>query len=263
LDRDDYLRLCSDLVAEEEALDAIVADLSLPAWSIATPAEGWDVRDQIGHLATSEDLATLAATDPSAFGAELERRLAEQGEPEPSHIRKIRSTAPDILMEWWRSSRAGTVAALQVHDPRDRLPWAVRDMSAMSFTTARLMETWAHGQDVVDGLAVARAPTDRLFHIAVLGVMTRPFSYVNRGLHPPAFDVRVELVGPGGQKWAWGEAKARDRVTGPALDFCLVVTQRRAIEDTVLVATGAGATEWMATAQAFAGPPSARILRRG
>jgi len=55
--------------------------------------------------------------------------------------------------------------------------------------------------------------------------------------------------------WAWGQPDAPERVTGPALDFCLLVTQRRHRDDLDVSATGPSAQEWLAIAQAFAGPP--------
>ena len=64
--------------------------------------------------------------------------------------------------------------------------------------TARLMETWAHGQDVADALGVPRAPTDRLRHVAHIGVRTRDFAYLVRDRTPPAEPFRVELAGPSG-----------------------------------------------------------------
>ena len=48
---------------------------------------------------------------------------------------------------------------------------------------------------------------------------------------------------------------AADRVSGPALDFCLLVTQRRHRADLALVPTGHAADDWLDIAQAFAGPP--------
>jgi uncharacterized protein (TIGR03084 family) len=129
-------------------------------------------------------------------------------------------------------------------------------MSATSFATARLMETWAHGHDVAAALGVEAAPTDRLRHIADLGVRTRGFSFRNRGLALPAIEPRVELRGPDGDTWSWGPHGSSESVVGDALDFCLVVTQRRGIEATALHVTGAGAAEWMAIAQCFAGPPT-------
>jgi uncharacterized protein (TIGR03084 family) len=117
------------------------------------------------------------------------------------------------------------------------------------------METWAHTQDIADALGVIREPTGRLRHIAHLGVSTRGFSYAIRGKTPPPVPVRVELTAPDGAVWTWGPAEAIDRVTGPALDFCLLVTQRRHRDDLALAIEGPAATGWMAIAQAFAGPP--------
>jgi uncharacterized protein (TIGR03084 family) len=131
-------------------------------------------------------------------------------------------------------------------------------MGAASFLSARIMETWTHGQDVVDaargaGVAVDRPDTDRLRHVAELGVRTRGWSYLVRGLEPPPGPVSVELVAPSGARWTWGPADAADTVRGPAVDFCLVVTQRRHLLDTDLDVSGRLASEWMAIAQAFAG----------
>jgi uncharacterized protein (TIGR03084 family) len=128
-------------------------------------------------------------------------------------------------------------------------------MSLASFVSARLMEAWAHGQDVVDGVGISRPPTDRLRHVAHIGVRSRPFSYTVRGREPPTGPVSVELVAPSGETWAWEAEGSPDVVRGSALGFCLVVTQRRHIDDTDVVAEGPRAREWMEIAQAFAGPP--------
>jgi uncharacterized protein (TIGR03084 family) len=97
----------------------------------------------------------------------------------------------------------------------------------------------------------------RLKHIAHLGVRTRAYSYRQHGLTPPEADVRVELTAPDGAIWVWGDAAAVDRVSGPALDFCLVVVQRRHVADTDLVCEGPHAREWLEIAQAFAGTAGA------
>jgi uncharacterized protein (TIGR03084 family) len=55
--------------------------------------------------------------------------------------------------------------------------------------------------------------------------------------------------------WTWGPDDALQRVTGPAVDFCLLVTQRRHRDDLALVAEGVDADAWLDIAQAFAGPP--------
>jgi uncharacterized protein (TIGR03084 family) len=127
-------------------------------------------------------------------------------------------------------------------------------MSAASMATARLMETWAHGLDVTDGLRRPPSVSDRLRHIAHLGVRTRDFAFAQHGLVAPTEPFRVELTAPDGSTWGWGPEDATQRVTGPALDFCLRVTQRRHRADLALRATGADADRWLDLAQAFAGP---------
>jgi len=133
------------------------------------------------------------------------------------------------------------------------LPWFGPAMSAASSLTARIMETWAHTQDIADALGVTREPTDRLRHVAHIGVGARAFSYAVHGKSVPAAEIRVELAGPDGAVWTWGPAEAENRVSGPALDFCLLVTQRRHRNDLSLAIEGPAAIEWMAIAQAFAG----------
>jgi uncharacterized protein (TIGR03084 family) len=120
--------------------------------------------------------------------------------------------------------------------------------------TARYMETWAHGLDVADALAVTVEPHDRVRHVVHLGVRTRGFSFASRGEPVPADEVRVELTAPSGELWSYGAADAPERVTGPAWDFALLVTQRRHRADLSLTAEGPGADRWLDVAQAFAGP---------
>ncbi|MFN8037470.1 MAG: TIGR03084 family metal-binding protein [Acidimicrobiia bacterium] len=250
--------LADDLLAEEAALDELVADLPDDRWGLATPAPGWAIRDQIGHLAYAEDLAALAASDEAAFSVELARALDDLGAYQREIDARVASMAPSELLAWWRASRAHTIETVLRHDPATRIAWMVTPMSPRSFLTARLMETWAHGRDVADALGVEPVPTDRLLHVASLGVRTRAFSYANRGLAVPDAHVRVELDAPDGTVWAWGPVDATDRITGSSVDFCLVVTQRRNVADTALRIDGRAAAEWMNLAQAFAGPPTRR-----
>ncbi|HEY7106853.1 MAG TPA: TIGR03084 family metal-binding protein [Acidimicrobiia bacterium] len=251
----EYRGLLADLGAEEADLDAAVADLDDRAWLTPTPAVGWDVRDSIAHLAHSEDLAAAALLDPEAFGERLAGMLADLDGTEQAMLAAGRArSGPDVL-RWWREARAGVLDELGRRQPRERIAWVTGPMSATSFATARLMETWAHGQDVVDALRVTRAPTARLRHVADLGVRTRPFSYALHGLTLPDAGVRVELAAPDGTTWTWGDS-ATDVVRGDALDFCLVVTRRRRPDETALVVLGPVAEQWMGIAQAFAGPPA-------
>ena len=245
-------RICDDLEAEHEALDALVSGFEPARWDTPTPAEGWTVRDQIAHLAYSDVSARLAVVDAEAWEREFK---IDRGEREQRQRDVGWSRTPAELLAWWRECRRAMIAAFRPLDRRARIPWFGPPMSALTFATARLEETWGHGQDVADALGVRRADTERLRHIAHLGVLTRAYSFVNQGHPTPTEDVRVELTGSGGDKWAWGDASSANRVIGSARGFCLVVTRRRHITDTDLVAEGKAAREWMEIAQAYAGPP--------
>jgi uncharacterized protein (TIGR03084 family) len=254
-----------DLIAEQDALDTVVDGLSPEQWQAPTPSPGWTVADQIGHLAYFDATATLAMTDPDAFQAHRRQLMAAFGDAaaaEEMTLGAFRAMAPDELLAAWRGGRGELAAAAAGVASDARIEWYGPSMSKRSFLTARLMEAWAHGQDVVDAVGATRPATDRLRHVAQLGIITRGWSYRNRGRDVPDGDVRVELTAPSGDVWTWGDAAVADSVTGPAEDFCLVVTQRRHVDDTLLVTSGSLARDWMECAQAFAGPatngPTAR-----
>jgi uncharacterized protein (TIGR03084 family) len=252
----DLSELVGDVRAEQEALDAVVAGLPDEQWRTPTPSPGWTVADQIGHLTYFDGAASLAITEPDAFTVSVQELVAAMGDGTADDITLQRHLAPGELLEEWRTNRRRLLDAAAGLTDGDRVPWYGPSMGAKSFLTARLMETWAHGQDVVDAVGAEREPTDRLRHIAQLGYITRGWTYLNRGLEPPEGDVRLELTGPSTEVWRWGPDDAPAVVRGAALDFCLVVTQRRHLEDTSLDVTGDIAHDWMIKAQAFAGPPT-------
>ncbi|MFO7592286.1 MAG: TIGR03084 family metal-binding protein [Acidimicrobiia bacterium] len=260
---DAYAALLDDLVAEERSLDDLVEVLDHEGWARPTPAEGWDVCDQIAHLAATEEWAQLAIGDPDGFRRQRDDYLGDtdrrDDELRSGHLGRRPpggTDDPGWALAWWRTGRAAVLDGLRALDARARVPWFGPDMSAMSFATARLMETWAHGQDVADALGVVREPSARLRHIADLGIRTRGFAYASRSREVPDVPVRVDLAAPDDDIWSWGPAEAASSVLGPALDFCLVVTQRVHPADTELTITGDAAEEWMGIAQAFAGPPT-------
>ncbi|MFI7658778.1 TIGR03084 family metal-binding protein [Micromonospora parva] len=249
----DLSDLLTDLADESAQLDALVATLPAADWARPTPAPGWSIGHQIAHLAWTDHVALLAATDAEAFYATVTSapdvtRMVDAGAEEFL-------APPAELLARWRAGRTALVDALAAAPAGDKLPWYGTRMSATSMATARLMETWAHGGDVADALGVVRPDSDRLRHVAHLGVRTLGHGFIAHGREAPTAPARVELVGPGGETWSWGPADAADRVTGPARDFCQLVTQRRHRADLDLVATGPVADEWLDVAQAFAGPP--------
>lgn len=247
-----YVGVVDDLAAEGDALEAVLAPLDTSAASTATAAEGWDVRDTVAHLAGGAWLAAVAVTEPDAFTD----RLAGVGRPDaPRDWAAVRDR--------WRRERVRLVDGLRAAGPHDRHPWIAGPMSGRSFAAAQLMETWAHGVDVAAALGVDYPATARLRHVARLGVRTRPFTFSQHELAEPEADVRVLLDAPGRRvMWSFGKSET-EVVRGDALDFCLVVTQRRHVDDTALRVTGDLARQWMQVAQAFAGPPTVATRGRG
>lgn len=254
----EFSRLRSDLEAEQVALDDIVAARPDSDWARPTDSPGWTVADQIAHLTYFDRAAAIAITDPDTFAgmAEELRALFPSGNRagDDMTLAAYRVMAPNEVLAAWRQARMMLADAAASLNAGDRVIWYGPSMSARSFLTARLMEVWAHGADVAKALGVTRPPTDRLKHIATLGVLTRGWSYLNRGLQPPDAEVRVELNAPSGERWEFGPADADDSVIGDAQDFCLVVTQRAHVDDTALTVRGTAAREWMELAQCFAGP---------
>jgi uncharacterized protein (TIGR03084 family) len=239
-----------DLQSEHHAIEVVVrgalegAHLEAP-----TLATSWSVRDTIEHLAIGDRLALLAVGDPEAFAADRAGHAR-------SWSAMVRGFGNEDLCRHWHVGHRSLIAALRESEPARRVVWVGPSMSLRSFATARIMENWAHGEDIAHACRVAYPVTDRLRHICHLGVLTRGFSFTVRGQPAPDGAVRVELKLEGGGTWLAGDPAAEDRVSGPARDFCLVVTQRRHVEDTALAVRGDGAAAWMRCAQAFAGAPT-------
>lgn len=244
-----------DLQAESDAVDALVARLPAERWTLATPAAGWTIAHQVGHLLWTDRVALMSITDEAAFGELVAAATATIDTFVDDAADDLAALSPTQLLADWRSTRHALHAALRTVPEGRKLLWFGPPMSAPSMATARLMETWAHGLDVADALGVQVPPSARLKSIAHLGVRTRDFAFTVHGLTPPAEPFRVDLTAPDGGLWSWGPEDAPQRVSGSALDFCQLVTQRRPRAELDVTADGPEARKWLEIAQAFAGPP--------
>lgn len=248
--------ICMDLNAQYREFDSLVSGLSKKIWFAVTPFFGWTIFDQVAHVAFFDSQALLAIKAPEMFtdsAKSILQLLSSEGEWPPKTNPLLGPEHPDALMILWRTTRTELLKRLEPIAPKQRIVWYGPDMSARSFATARLMEVWAHSQDVFDTLRVKRKNTARLQHVAHIGVTTFAWSFAVRKLSPPKSRPRVELIGPSGECWVWGEPDAEETVTGSAEEFCLVVTQRRNIADTRLQYRGDQVKQWLSFAQAFAG----------
>jgi uncharacterized protein (TIGR03084 family) len=215
------------------------------------------VADQVSHLAYFDDMAVLAAMDRVAFEAARDAGPRDADRITERVARAYRGLPPGELRAWFDHARDRLDRVYRSLEPCTRVPWYGPDMSAPTALTARIMETWAHGHDIADAVGVDWPVTAALRHVAFISVRAMPNSFRARGRPVPDVPVRVELTGPDGETWVFGPDDAANRVTGTALDLCLVATQRRHLDDTGLVAMGPVASEWLTIAQAFAGPPGA------
>src|SRR5258708_19358804 len=172
----DITALIDDLTAETAALRAIIDPLPDAAWQQDTPAPGWTVSDQVSHLAHFDEAAVSAVTDPDAFTADLARQLAA-GTLDPDAIaRQYRDLGPAALRDWFAQARARLLAVVADLDPAHRMPWYGPSMSVASALPARLMETWATGQDIADAGGGPREPTPRLRHVTHIRAAARPYT---------------------------------------------------------------------------------------
>jgi uncharacterized protein (TIGR03084 family) len=253
-----FTQILDDFGAEAADLRALLASLGDDVWVRPTPARGGDVRDSVAHLALGDDLAHECVTTGRAVFMEEAFTAAMEGPEardalEAGMLEQGRSRSPSEVLAWWTSSNERLRAALAGVDQSSRLPWGPNLMSPASFTTARVMETWAHGLDCFAAAGVEPVDTDRVRHTAFLGLRALPYAFMLAGLPAPG-PVRLELIAPSGAGWRFGPDDAPTVITGSASDWCRVATHRdRGDERSRLSATGPDGDAVLANAQAYLG----------
>jgi uncharacterized protein (TIGR03084 family) len=252
------LQVSVDLRDEVDELHDFLQTLKPGDWDRETGFLEWTPWDVVAHLHFFDLVSMVALEGEEAFGNERKTLIAGITKGLTSkEIGRERFADLDAakLLDQWRSTAHALAEALGESDPKRRLPWFGPDMGVQMFTTARYMETWAHGQEVYDLVGASRTHTDRIKNIATIGMKTFGWTFVNRKMEVPGPPPYVRLVSPSGEIWEWNEPSEIECVRGHAVDFCQVVTQGRNIADTPLAVSGPVATRWMSIAQCFAGGP--------
>ncbi len=214
--------ILSDLVAEQQFLDQSLQRIPIKVWDLPTPNKPWTVRDTIAHLADFEELGASAIN-----GGERVREWQQASDLEAMKkiaIKKGRAMRPQDVIEWWRGGRAKVVEPLSHMNGEDRVPWIAGDMSARTFATFRLMETWMHGLDIYSTLGIEVEDTQRIRHICWLGWKTLPHAFKQAGEHYEP--VRVEVIGPGYAKWVYGPEDTDQLIKGSASEWARLVVHR-------------------------------------
>ena len=251
------LKQASDFRDESEALYGLLSTLRDDDFNAPTQFKEWTANDVLGHLHMWNWAADLSLNDEDGFLVFMKDVMSAFGS---GGMRKFecdwrKGLSGKALLEAWWEFCAPMSECFESADPKARVQWAGPDMSVRSSITARLMETWAHGQALYDLLGVQRQDSDRIQNIAILGVNTFGWAYKNRGLAIPDAVPMVRLMAPSGGTWELNAENTTDCIEGSATEFCQVVTQVRNIADTTLDVRGETATQWMSIAQCFAGPP--------
>ena len=248
-----FTELVDDLAAEQAALDALVDGRTEAEWRLPSAADGWSIADSITHLAMADEMAiesvegrgeqyfTVVMADPAAA---LDRQNAAAN-----------ARAGEEILAWWRDVRSKLLDRLRALPPGARLYWGVGEMSATSFTTARLMEYWAHGLDCFAGLGVTPVDTDRIRHVCFLGYRTLPyaFEFAGRTSPSPLEELRLQLAAPDGvTTWPFGQDGAPQVIEGAAGEWARLAVRRMPLADAhTLVAKGPLAEAALQVAKAY------------
>jgi uncharacterized protein (TIGR03084 family) len=251
------MQQAQDFKDESKALATLIAPLSDAQFEMPTLFKGWTINNILRHLYVWNIAADLSLSDEVAFAGFMAAMASgirggrlpdfEAAYLEGLHGQKLCAT-------WMQQFEAMSVRFANA-DPKHRVKWVGPDMSVISSITARMMETWSHAQAVYDVLGVERIDEDRIGNIVRLGVNTYGWTWKNRHMEPPGPMPQLRLTAPSGAIWEYGEPSESGLIEGSASEFCQVVTQTRNIADTSLSVTGEIASQWMAVAQCFAGPP--------
>ncbi len=242
------------LTAECDELDELLAGLDDEQWKLPTPAPGWTIAHQVAHLAATFRMAGLSASDPDAFTAMMQRLDPDFTVNVANALSQFLSDPPEVLFGRWQAERAAAVKALASVPADQTVPWLVNPLPPSVLMMAGMMEAFAHGQDIADALGVQRTRTDRIKFLVAFAVRTWDFGYLARDEARPDVEFRFELTAPSGAQWEFGPEDATQRISGPAEDFCLLVTRRRHHEDLAVTAVGPDAEHWLEIAQAYRGP---------
>src|SRR6266700_6336328 len=102
----DMTALVADLAAESAVTRALVAGLDEAGGHTPTPAAGWDIADQICHLAYFDEVTVRSAVHPEQFTAELAAAEADGGINPDTIAARFRGRTGARLLAWFDAARA-------------------------------------------------------------------------------------------------------------------------------------------------------------
>jgi uncharacterized protein (TIGR03084 family) len=173
-----------DFLEESDILAAVLERLHGADFDVSTGFKGWTTNTILRHLHIWNYAADLSLIDGAAFQAFFKGPAPHilAGTLPQFEERYLEGLKGGEMLDRWRTHYRQMAPRFGAADASQRVVWAGPSMSVRSSITARLMETWAHGQAIYDALGMTRQNTDRLRNIVVMGVNTYSWMFENRGL---------------------------------------------------------------------------------
>jgi uncharacterized protein (TIGR03083 family) len=232
---------------EREALGRTVQYAPPERWDAPTPAEGWQARDVLAHLAATEVAAaqTIAGEDRTEFEEFLKDTGARQFTVEGFHgynawavKRRAETPVISLALEWGRGADLLLARASQLADERwgEKVPWPVDPIRVPSFLQSRVCEWWVHGEDVRSAVGLPSRREHAPIHcVNDLSIRTIPYALQLEDAIVPRKVVEISLDGVGEGTWrqslAPREKPAEDArtdayINGSGHAFALVAAHR-------------------------------------
>ena len=247
-----------DFKTESDDLFQIIKTLTDEDLNQKTGFKEWTINNIIGHLHTWNIAADRSLTSDEEFAnyvSLFSKEYSKRQKMRDFEETFLEGRKGHDLIKLWQGFYPEMSERFKSAEPKKRVKWVGPDMSVKSSITARLMETWAHGQAIYDVLGIVRKNKDHIKNIAVLGNNTFKWCYTVHGKTIPSTVPHLRLISPSGELWEFNDKSNEELIEGSADEFCQVVTQVRNIADVNLKVNGKIAKEWMSIAQCFAGPP--------
>jgi uncharacterized protein (TIGR03084 family) len=240
----------AELAAEHADIEAVLRALTPEQWDAPSPAAGWTIRDQVSHLADTNEICVDTITGgPRPLNAQAAMFSSPEEFTEAGCERGRAMSTGDVL-EWWVTSARANRDALLALDDGARVPWGL-GMGAPMMATARMMEHWAHACDIREGAGLPFSRTPRLRSIAFLTLRAVPYALGHAKVAQPPGTLRAELTYEG-DVWRLGPDDADNLITGDAFEFCRLGIRRIARAQTeTLKAHGALAEAALDNLRAF------------
>ena len=245
-----------ELDRQHGELGEMLESLDAAGWEAPTQCEGWSVADVVLHLAQTDEFVIAGCVGEAS-------RAAAAFAPEGADIQTVddaaelavqreRGAPSGQLLARWRAASEESRRLLRERPDDQRIPWVIGTLPPRTLATTRLAESWIHTGDIAEAIGADVVADERLWHIARLAWRTLPYAFSRSGasLSGP---VLLQLTAPSGEQWTFEpDESAATKVTGSALDWCLLAARRKQADETALRAAGPDGNALLSLARTYA-----------